>query len=167
VDRLGNIAAPILVVQHLHEGFSEGLARVLENRAQLPVLAAQDNLDISKGGIFVAPATHHLLVTTDLHIKLSLDPQSVAKPSADVLFSSIARSVGRNGIGVILTGMGRDGSIGLRELRHAGGQTFAQDEATSVVYGMPRAANETGAAEQILPLDEIPAAILHALSEVS
>jgi two-component system chemotaxis response regulator CheB len=145
---------PILVVQHLAAGFTEGLARWLDGVVPLPVRLAEQGA-IATAGVTVAPDGAHLVLRPGGI--LLLDRQSPAgthRPSADVLLTSIAASSKSAGIGVVLTGMGRDGAAGLEAIREAGGLTIAQDEATSAIYGMPREAARRGA-KQVLPLNEI------------
>ena len=112
------------------------------------------------GTILVAPPDHHLTVQDNL-VKLGVGPRENGhRPSVDVLFSSVAEVVGSGAVGVLLTGMGNDGALGLLKMRRAGAITIAQDEATCVVYGMPREAVRMGAAAQVLPLPEIAEAML-------
>jgi two-component system, chemotaxis family, protein-glutamate methylesterase/glutaminase len=136
---------PILVVQHIASGFSEGLVRMLDARAELPVAIAQDQAPLRAGAWF-APDDAHLIVTRGRHT--ALDRQTVDgphRPSADLLLESLATVFGARAVGVVLTGMGRDGARGAALLKARGGLLLAQDEATSSVYGMPRAAVEAGA----------------------
>jgi len=114
--------------------------------------------------VYIAPGDRHLLVIRDgARYVCRLDdgtPVNRHKPSVDVLFRSLAQNAGRNAIGLLLTGMGKDGARGLKEMREAGSPTIAQDEATSVVWGMPGEAVSIGAAEKVLPLAEIAAATM-------
>jgi len=134
----------------------------------MTVYEAQDGQLILPGHVYIAPGDQHLLVVRDgARYVCRLDdgpPVNRHKPSVDVLFRSVAQQAGRNAIGVILTGMGKDGALGLREMREAGSPTLAQDEATSVVWGMPGEAVALGAAAEMLPLGEV-AARLTALAE--
>jgi two-component system, chemotaxis family, protein-glutamate methylesterase/glutaminase len=146
---------PVFVVQHIAPGFGDGFARWLDGEVPLPVRMAAAG-PMPSTGIWIAPEGTHLLFT---RTGLAFDEQTDAgphRPSGDVLLRSLAAVAGRNAVGVILTGMGRDGADGLAEIARAGGLTIAQDEATSAVYGMPRVAAERGA-ELVLPLDEIGA----------
>jgi two-component system, chemotaxis family, protein-glutamate methylesterase/glutaminase len=150
---------PILVVQHIAAGFIEGLARWLDGAIPLPVRLAEQGAT-ALPGVTVAPEGAHLVIRSDG--TLSLDRRSPAglhRPSADVLLTSIAASSRSGAIGVVLTGMGRDGAAGLQLIREAGGLTIAQDEATSAVYGMPREAAKRGA-ELILPVGDIAAVLV-------
>jgi two-component system chemotaxis response regulator CheB len=145
---------PILVVQHMAAGFTDGLARWLDGAVPLPVRLAEQGATATPG-VTVAPDGAHLVFQPDG--TLLLDRRSAAglhRPSADALLTSIAASSRSAGIGVVLTGMGRDGAAGLEAIGEAGGLTIAQDEATSAVYGMPREAARRGA-ELVLPLDDI------------
>jgi two-component system chemotaxis response regulator CheB len=140
---------PILIVQHITRGFTEGFARWLDDQVALPVRLAAPGL--AAPGIWVAPEGAHL--TLGVTGRLLLDEEPAAerhRPSADVLLRSIATSARASGVAVVLTGMGRDGAEGLGEVRRAGGLTIAQDEASSAVFGMPKAAAEHGA-ELVLP----------------
>lgn len=153
--------APICICQHISEGFTHGLAQWLAYETALRVVEAQDGDWLAAGTVFIAPSGAHLLVTDDGRIRLDHGPPVMGfRPSCDLLLSSAAHAFGRRCIGVVLTGMGRDGARGLKEIRARGGRTLVQDEATCVVYGMPAAAVELGAATEILPLDEIAPALI-------
>jgi two-component system chemotaxis response regulator CheB len=152
---------PILLVLHLGEPFGLGFADWLDGRVDRPVAYAVDGELVARmaGRVIMAPPGRHLVVR-DGRLRLTLDPERhFCRPSVDVLFESVARELGAEATGCLLTGMGRDGASGLLEIRNAGGHTIAQDEATSVVYGMPREAVLLDAAERILPLDEIGQAL--------
>jgi two-component system chemotaxis response regulator CheB len=135
---------PILVVQHIAKGFIDGFAKWLDDQVPLRVRLARPGP--TGAGVWVAPEGAHLMLdgagrlVLDTHLDAGLH-----RPSADVLLRSVATSAGTHGVAVVLTGMGRDGALGLGEVRHAGGLTLAQDEASSAVFGMPRAAAERGA----------------------
>jgi two-component system chemotaxis response regulator CheB len=145
---------PILIVQHIATGFTEGLARWLDAAVPLPVRLAEQGATAT-AGVTIAPEGAHLVLRPDRTLLLDRrSPAGLHRPSADVLLASIAASAKRAAIGVVLTGMGRDGAAGLDAIREAGGLTIAQDEATSAVYGMPREAAKRGA-ELILPLGDI------------
>ncbi len=153
-------AAPMLVVQHIADGFTEGLASWLDQECDLTVRTARDGEALRPGLVLFAPTGRHLVVEKGC-ARLS-DAPAVAsfKPSVTPLFLSAAEAYGARVCGVILTGMGRDGADGLRAIRAAGGSTIAQDEASSAVFGMPRAAIEARAVERVLPLEEIPRALV-------
>lgn len=151
--------APVLVVQHIAEGFTEGLANWLDQESKLTVRTARDGEVLRPGQVLLAPTGRHLVVTRG-HARLSDAPAVDSfKPSVTPLFLSAAEAYGARVCGVILTGMGRDGADGLQAVKRAGGHTIAQDEASSAVFGMPRAAIETGAVDRVLPLEEIPRAL--------
>jgi two-component system chemotaxis response regulator CheB len=149
---------PVLVVQHISTGFLGGLIGWLDGRAALPVKGAPDGSPVEPG-VWFAPEGAHLVL--DDQMRTQFDTQTVAgyhRPAADVLLSSVARVAGERAVSVVLTGMGSDGAEGTAAVRGAGGLTIAQDEPTSVIYGMPRAAAEAGA-ELVLPLDAIGPAL--------
>jgi two-component system chemotaxis response regulator CheB len=151
--------APIAIVQHIADGFTEGLASWLAGEARMDVHEGQDGESLVPGRVLLAPTGRHLLVG-DGFVRLSDAPAvDTFRPSVTPLFLSAARAYGPRVCGVILTGMGRDGAEGLRSIREGGGATLAQDESTSAVFGMARAAIELGAVERVLPLDEIPRAL--------
>ncbi len=155
------LPAPVLIVQHITEGFTRGLATWLAAETGQPIREAQAGEKLEPGMIRIAPSGAHLGV--DAEDRLTLDPGEPIdgfRPSATALFQSLANRYGRRAIGVILTGMGRDGAAGLRALRTAGGSTFAQDEASCAVYGMPRAAVEYGAVEESVPLEAMAGRIV-------
>jgi len=151
---------PIAIVQHIADGFTEGLASWLATESRLEVREARDGDRLRPGSVVLAPTGRHLLVTEGVARLSDAPPVDTFKPSVTPLFVSAARAYGPRVCGVILTGMGRDGAEGLRAIRDAGGPTLAQDEATSAVFGMPRAAIELGAVDRVLPLDEIPRALV-------
>jgi two-component system chemotaxis response regulator CheB len=150
----------IVIAQHIPKAFSTPFARRMDACCQMTVYEAEDGQQILPGHVYIAPGDRHLLLVRDgARYVCKLDdgsPVNRHKPSVDVLFRSVAQQAGRNAIGVILTGMGKDGATGLKEMRDAGCPTIAQDEATSVVWGMPREAVLLGAAAQVLGLLEIP-----------
>ncbi|MFL6606479.1 MAG: chemotaxis response regulator protein-glutamate methylesterase [Steroidobacteraceae bacterium] len=158
----------IVIAQHIPKAFSTPFARRMDACCQMTVYEAEDGQQILPGHVYIAPGDRHLLLVRDgARYVCRLDdgqPVNRHKPSVDVLFRSVAQQAGRNAIGVILTGMGRDGATGLKEMREAGCPTIAQDEATSVVWGMPREAVALGAAAHVLGLHEIPGR-LQALAE--
>lgn len=153
---------PTIVTQHMPKGFIRGFARRLDGHCAADVCEATAGAPLAPGRILIAPGHAHLEVSGRLHLVCRLNegpPVSGHRPSCDVMFSSVAR-LGPAAVGVILTGMGRDGAAGLLKLRSSGGQTIGQDAATSLVYGMPGAAFEIGAVARQLPLDEIAAAAI-------
>ncbi|HTW37441.1 MAG TPA: chemotaxis response regulator protein-glutamate methylesterase [Steroidobacteraceae bacterium] len=152
----------VVIAQHIPKAFSTPFARRLNDSCALRVCEAEDGQHILAGHAYVAPGDRHLLLARDgARYVCRIDdgpPVNRHKPSVDVLFGSIARLAGRNAIGLLLTGMGKDGARGLLEIRQAGGRTVVQDEATSVVWGMPGEAVSLGAAQHVLPLAHIAAA---------
>jgi two-component system chemotaxis response regulator CheB len=161
-------APGVVITQHIPKAFSTPFARRMDACCQMTVYEAQDGQVILPGHVYIAPGDQHLLVVRDgARYVCRLDdgpPVNRHKPSVDVLFRSVAQQAGRNAIGAILTGMGKDGAVGLKEMREAGSPTIAQDEATSVVWGMPGEAVAIGAAAETLPLGQV-AARLTALAE--
>jgi two-component system chemotaxis response regulator CheB len=143
----------VLVVQHIASGFEEGLAEWLATQLPLDVRIAQHGENAFPGAVRIAPPGAHLVLCADgtLHLDAATPPRAGHRPSADVLFNSCAQARPRETAGVLLTGMGSDGADGLLALRQAGGLTLVQDEASSAVFGMPRAALERGAAGVALP----------------
>jgi len=159
---LGPVRAPVLVVQHLHGDFVPGLVAWMAKASSLPVRLAAHGEPLEPGTVYIGPGGSHLRMSSDYRIALSPEPATLHRPSADELFQSVAQHAAADGIGVVLTGMGDDGAAGLLALRRAGGATFAQDEASSAVFGMPRAAQRIGAVTELLPAGAIAAAILRA-----
>jgi two-component system chemotaxis response regulator CheB len=163
-------AAPgIVIVQHMPVGFTTSFAERLNNLSLMQVKEAESGDRVRPGLVLVAPGgKRHIEVRRsggEYRVRLREGEKvSGHVPSVDVLFHSVARHVGRNAAAVILTGMGSDGADGLLAIRQAGGRTFSQDERTSVVYGMPRAAWQNGGAEKQVPLDRIPLHLLQVLT---
>ena len=149
----------ILITQHIPKAFSASFARRMNDSCLMTVTEAEDGQQVLAGHVYIAPGDQHLYLTRDgARYVCRLDdgaPVNRHKPSVDVLFNSVAKSAGENAIGVILTGMGKDGAKGLKEMRAAGSRTAAQDEASSVVWGMPGEAVSIGAAESVVPIDEM------------
>lgn len=152
---------PILLVIHINEPFGAAFVTWLDGQTERTVLSATegDRVEDRQGCVLMAPPGSHMIVERG-RIRLNNDPERHScRPSVDVLFESVARDYGNAALACLLTGMGRDGAAGLLRIRQAGGATFAQDEASSVVYGMPREAAMLGAAEWILALDDIGPAV--------
>lgn len=155
-------AAIISIVQHVDEEFSVGLVDWLDAQTSLQVRLAHEGEQPKIGNVYVAGTNKHLILTPGLRFAYTPEPAHLPyRPSVDVFFESVAKHWHRKGGAVLLTGMGRDGAKGLALLHKTGWHTIAQDEATSVVYGMPKAAKELGAATQILPLEKIGPAIMN------
>ncbi len=152
---------PILIVMHIGEPFGASFADWLDGVVPQPVAYAREGMVLSTlaGRVLMAPPGQHLAVRAG-RLLLTRDPERYScRPSVDVLFESLARECGSTTAACLLTGMGRDGASGLLDVRRAGGYTIAQDEASCVVYGMPREAANLGAAERVLPLREIASAL--------
>lgn len=151
-----DLEAPLVIVQHITPGFVSGLAEWLAKETRLRVKLAEPDEPVRSGAAYVAPDGVHMGIRPDGRIHLTPGPGGDGLcPSASYLFESVAEAYGRWAMGVLLTGMGRDGAAGLRRLRQAGGVTVAQDEATSVVFGMPAEAIRLEAAAYVLPPDGI------------
>jgi two-component system, chemotaxis family, protein-glutamate methylesterase/glutaminase len=152
-------APGILITQHIPKAFSTSFARRMNDCCAMTVTEAEDGQQVLAGHAYIAPGDRHLYVIRDgARYVCRLDdgaPVNRHKPSVDVLFTSVAKCAGQNAIGVLLTGMGKDGAKGLREMRAAGSRTVAQDEATSVVWGMPGEAVAIGAAEEVISIDDM------------
>jgi two-component system chemotaxis response regulator CheB len=146
----------VVIVQHVAEGFSAGLAEWLDRESDMTVREAQDGDRMRAGYAFLAPTGSHMVVNSGNRIKLDGGPPVAGhRPSADILFASVARAYAHNSIGVILTGMGSDGAKGIVAIKNAGGKAIAQDEESCVVFGMPKAAVQTGVVDKVLPLNSI------------
>jgi two-component system chemotaxis response regulator CheB len=161
---LPKTAPGIAIVQHMPEGFTRSFAERLNDLCEVEVKEAQDQDALVPGRVLVAPGNHHLLLKrtgSRYRVEVKTGPLvSGHRPSVDLLFKSAARCAGRNAVGVLLTGMGKDGARGLLEMRRAGASTIAQDEASCVVYGMPREAVALGAAQIVAPLRRVAESIL-------
>jgi two-component system, chemotaxis family, protein-glutamate methylesterase/glutaminase len=164
-----NLGAAVALVLHIGAPFSAALAVWLESQTGLSVSHARDGEPLAGavGRVVLAPADHHLVVRERRYVLVAGPPRFSCRPSVDVLFESVAADLGAASAGCLLTGMGRDGAAGLLSMRNAGATTVAQDEATSVVYGMPREAALIGAAQRILPLPEIGPALAALTVEVT
>jgi two-component system chemotaxis response regulator CheB len=148
--------AAIVLVQHLDPKHKSLMAEILDRRTELTVRQAVDGDRISPGGVWVAPPAHHLLVNGDGELSLTrTELVHFVRPSADLLFESMAAGFRDRAIAVVLTGTGLDGEMGVRAVKKMGGVVIAQDQATSEYFGMPGAAIKTGCVDYILPLDQI------------
>jgi two-component system, chemotaxis family, protein-glutamate methylesterase/glutaminase len=159
----------IVVVQHMPEKFTKSFAERLDSVCDIEVREAQNNDPILPGLALIAPGNHHTVVRRSgarYYVEIKDGPPVFhQRPSVEVLFNSVAMYVGANAVGVILTGMGADGALGLKAMHEAGARTIAQDEESSVVWGMPGEAVKCGAAEKVLPLSRIAAETLRLVSE--
>jgi two-component system chemotaxis response regulator CheB len=152
---LPSFPVPILVVQHIYKGFVNSMAEWLNLSLHLRVKIASDKEDIEPGTVYIAQSGCNMMVSERGKIELS-DAEDGFKPSCDALLESVAKSYRENALAVILTGMGTDGRSGASVIKEFGGTVFAQDRKTSVIFGMPKAVIERGAADKVLPLERIP-----------
>lgn len=162
-DLPASFPMPILLVVHISPTFGQAFAEWLADQTLIPVSMAVHNQPLPPFGsprMLMAPADQHLVVRGNRLVLTKEREVHSCRPSIDVLFQSVAEELGPRAAGVLLTGMGRDGAAGLLAIRNAGGTTIAQDEATSVVFGMPREAIQLGAADRVLPLNEIAPALV-------
>ena len=160
-----DLAQAVLVVQHMAEGFIDGLAGWLDQMVALPVSVGQSGRRLVPGTVTIAPSGGNLLVQ-DNRLRVLVTPPEPGQfhvPGIDATMRSVAQALGPDAIGVLLTGMGRDGAAGLLEMRTRGALTFGQDEATCAVYGMPAAAAALGAIDRVLPIDDIGPALCEVL----
>ena len=161
-----NFPAGVAIVQHIEPHHRSMLAEILGRSCALPVVQAEDGQPFRGGVVHVAPPDHHLLVNADGSLSLTrTELVHFVRPSADLLFESGAASFGRRAIGVVLTGTGSDGSLGVEAIKRRGGTVIAQDEETSDFFGMPGAAIEAGAVDFVLPLGQIPDALISLVAE--
>lgn len=157
----------IVIVQHMPPRFTQTFAQNLDNLYEMDVKEAEDGDRVDRGRVLIAPGGRHLEVGSDRRgyfVRLhDANPVNFQRPSVDVLFHSVAETAARDAIGVLLTGMGVDGSAGLLAMKRAGAFTVVQDETTSAVFGMPGSAIEQGAAEVVAPIDDVARIVLSAL----
>lgn len=155
----------IVVVQHMPEHFTRTLANSLNDVCAMTVAEAKDGDTVTPGKVLIAPGDYHMLFTRSgaiYKVNIKQGPRvNRHRPSVDVLFKSVAKYAGQNAVGIIMTGMGDDGAKGMLEMHEAGATTIAQDEASSIVFGMPKEAIELGAADYVVSLDNIAAKILN------
>ena len=158
----------IVITQHMPPGFTSSFARRLDGLCRITVLEAQGGERIVPGHAYLAPGDKHLTLVrsgADYRIELTDGPRvSGHKPSVDVMFQSVAEAAGANSLAVILTGMGKDGAAGIRSIAEQGGFTMAQDEASSLIFGMPQEAIKTGCVKQIVSLDEVSLRLIEVLN---
>jgi two-component system chemotaxis response regulator CheB len=158
----------ILITQHMPEGFTRSFAKRLDGLCKITVCEAAGDERVLPGHAYIAPGHSHLLLArSGANYITQLDqgpPVNRHRPSVDVLFRSAAACAGKNAVGVILTGMGKDGAQGMLEMKNAGAYNFAQDESTCVVFGMPREAIAVGATDEVHPLTDLPAKVLNYLA---
>lgn len=158
----GDFPYPVVVAQHIADGFIAGLVEWLRGQCAIRVKEGVPGEELRPGEVAIAPTGGHARVERGCLVAVEARAEDLYQPSCDVLFESVAEGYRSRAVGVILTGMGSDGAKGLKRLHDAGGYTIAQDEATSVVYGMPRAAKEIGAVDVVAPLSRIADEVLAA-----
>ncbi len=160
LPRLRLEGAALVLVQHMPAGYTAALAEQLDEQVSFSVREARAGDELEAGVALVAPGDHHMLVERGGRIALTeTPPVHGVRPAADVTLKSVAQSFGARAVGVVLTGMGRDGALGLAAVKAAGGRTVAQDRGTCTVYGMPKAAVEMGVVDDVVPLDRIGALV--------
>jgi two-component system chemotaxis response regulator CheB len=154
-----DLAVPVVVVQHMPPLFTRMLAKHLDARAKMPVQEGSTGIKLQAGEVWIAPGDYHMTVVRDKEgVQLAVNqdpPEHSCRPSVDPLFRSVARTFGPHALAVVMTGMGSDGALGAKAIRQAGGEVLIQDQATSVVWGMPGAVAAAGVADQVLPLSGI------------
>lgn len=156
------LGASIAVIQHVDVQFASSMAEWLNEQTVLPVALAGEGMRIEKDTIYLAETNDHIIIGEDLAFHYTKEPRKYPyRPSIDTFFLSLENNWPRKDVAVLLTGIGKDGARGLFSLRNAGWHTIAQDEKTSVIYGMPKAAAELGAAREILSLEDIEASIVY------
>lgn len=157
-----DLSVPVIIVQHMTPGFGPAFASWLNSESPLPVKIAQMGEVLAPGNVFIGPDNYHIGLDRSDKVILTTEKLSYNhhRPSINYMFDTIARSYGAKSIGVLLTGMGEDGALGLREIKQAGGRTIAQDEASSVVFGMPKSAIALGVVDRVVSLDKIATTIL-------
>lgn len=160
---------PIVITQHMPADFTKAFAKRLNESSKLEIKEAEDGDQVCPGRLFIAPGDRHMkVVRVGKNYKIKLDSgEKVAgfRPSVDVLFESVATAYEANAIGLIMTGMGSDGSVGIKKMKEVGAKTLAQDQDSSIVYGMPKAAFETGCIDKVVSLTEIPDCLTRMLAE--
>jgi len=159
----------ILITQHMPEGFTRSFAKRLDSLCKIAVIESQGNERVLPGHAYIAPGHSHLTLTrSGANYMTKIDqgePVNRHRPSVDVLFRSAAQFAGKNAVGVILTGMGKDGAAGMLEMKNAGAYNFAQDEASCVVFGMPREAIAVGGTHEVGTLQDLPGMVLDHLAK--
>ena len=165
----GNLPCPTVIVQHMPPGFTKSLAERLNTLCELTVKEAADNDKLVAGTVYIAPGDFHLTLrreTSGTYVKLNKDPAiGGLRPAVDPMMVSVAETYGTKAVGVILTGMGHDGAKGMKAIKRLQGRTIAEDQSTSVVFGMPKAAIEAGVVDSILPLQQVAEGIVQCLKK--
>lgn len=151
-----NFPIPIVIVQHISDGFTKGLVDWWDTECPIKIQEGKDGERLREGIVYVSPSFVHMTVTKGGRIKLEdTPPVGGHKPSANVLLTSVAEAYPQSAIGIILTGMGDDGAIGIKAIKESGGFTIAQDELSCAIFGMPKVAIEMGVVDKVVPLDEM------------
>jgi len=159
-DRLN---AAVVILQHISKEVARSMAERIDEELEIDVHLATDNEKLERGHVYIVPgSSHFFIISPELKIRL-LEAEDKKSPSIDMGFTSIAEHFGEDSIGVILTGMGHDGTLGARAIKKMGGMVLVQDEETSVVYGMPKSASYV--ADEVLPLDKIPNKLIELVSK--
>jgi two-component system chemotaxis response regulator CheB len=157
----GDFSAIIVVVQHLDPRHRSLMPQIFGRRSHIPVDSAVEGMEVQPGHVYLAPPDRHMLINRDGTVSLTqTELVNFVRPSADLLFESVAAAYGERAIAVVLTGAGKDGSMGVTAIKLRGGTVIVQDEATSQFFGMPSAAIRTGTVDFVLSLDEIPSALM-------
>lgn len=163
-----DLPAAVLVLQHVAEGHRSHLVEILRRRTDLEVDEASDGATLRPGAVYVAPSSVHLLVAADRRLALShAGRRHSVRPSADLLFRSLAAACGARAVAVVLSGSGRDGADELGAVKAAGGWVIAQDAGTARFFGMPSAAIASGYVDQVLPIEDVPAAVVEAVARLA
>lgn len=161
--RLPDEVPPILMVQHMPEGFTAAFAKRLNSLCEFEVREAKNGDKLQKNLALLAPGNKHLVLKKDSGYYVEVKDGPLIhhqRPAVEVLFKSVAKYAGKDAIGVILTGMGKDGAEGLLNMKNAGAYTIGQDESTSIVYGMPKEAYQMGGVTKVLPIEKIAEEIM-------
>jgi len=171
IPRLPANTPGVLIVQHMPEHFTKSLAASLDRDSAMSVAEAEDGDTVAPGKVLIAPGNQHLLLRrsgAQYYVQVKQGPRvNRHRPSVEVLFKSVARYAGPNAVGLLMTGMGDDGAAGLLEMKEHGAPTIAQDEASCVVFGMPKIAIELGAADAVVPLDRIADELVRRVEDTS
>lgn len=159
-----NLPCGVVIVQHITTGFLEGLVHWLNSECRIKVKVAENSEEIRSGMVYMAPTDFQMRVTEERKIYISSEPvYNGHRPSADILLESVANIYKDKAIGIILTGMGKDGAMGIKAIKQKNGKTIAQDEKSCAVFGMPKAAIDMGAVDNVMPLEKITEAIMQML----
>lgn len=165
-DLPGKLPCPVVIAQHISDGFVSGMVEWLKRITKLTVKVAVEGEPVTAGTVYISPSEKHMEITGSRRIALvERNPKDIYRPSCDVLLSSVARVYGSSSIGIILTGMGSDGVAGMKKIRDTKGVTIAQDEKTSVVFGMPKVAIDSGCIDKILPVGAISGEIINLVNK--